>query len=151
MKHGSKTRYEAIQAVRAGATLRQAASLTGTSQETVRRWCAAEGIRFVCGCMGGAILPYRKRSGHRPGRLELAHRLSISIGLEAGRSHAEIARGIGFSRTTVSRELSRHREQNGVYDPYAAQMAADRAALRPKARKIDVSPRIRAYVLERLV
>lgn len=150
MGHDSKTRYEAIQAVGAGASLRQAASSAGASPESVRRWCAAAGVRFARGCMGGAILPYRGRPGRGPGRLGLAQRLSISIGLEAGRTHAEIARGIGFSRTTVSREIARHRGPDGAYDPYEAQMAADRAARRPKARKTDASPRLRAYVLEKL-
>ena len=150
MAYDSKTRYEAILAIRAGASLRQAASSAGASREAVRRWCASEGIRFVRGCMGGAILPIRPQSGRRPGRLGLAQRLAIAVGLSAGRSHAEIARGIGFSRPTVSREVSRHRGPGGSYDPYAAQMAAERAACRPKARKTDSSPRIRAYVLEKL-
>ena len=83
----------------------------------------------------------------RPGRLGLAQRLAISVGLASGATHAEIARGIGFSRPTVSRELSRHRAPDGSYDPYAAQAAAERSARRPKARRLDTDPRLRAYVL----
>lgn len=150
MGYDSKTRYEAVRAVRNGATLTQAESAMGVSRETVRRWCAAEGISFVRGCMGGAILPSTPTSGRGPGRLDLAQRLAIGMGVAAGRSHAEIARGIGFSRSTVSREIARHRGPGGAYDPYAAQMSAERAARRPKARKTDRSARLRAYVLEKL-
>lgn len=150
MKHDSKTRYEAIRAIRDGASLKRAASIAGVSSETVRRWCVAEGIRFVRGCMGGAILTKPSPSEHKPGRLDLAQRLAISMGLAAGRTHAEIADGIGFARTTVSREISRHRGPDGSYDPYFAQMAAERAACRPKLRKTDSRPRLRAYVLGKL-
>lgn len=150
MGYDSKTRYEAVRAVRNGATLIQAGSAMGVSHETVRRWCAAEGIRFVRGRMGGAILPSTPTTGRGPGRLDLAQRLAIGMGAAAGRSHAEIARGIGFSRSTVSREIARHRGPDGAYDPYAAQMSAERAARRPKARKTDRSARLRAYVLEKL-
>lgn len=150
MAYDSKTRYEAIRAVRNGASLTRAGAAAGVSRETVRRWCALEGMRFSRGCMGGAILPRRQPSERAPGRLDLAQRLAIAIGISANRTHAEIARGMGFSRSTVSRELSRHRGPDGAYDPYAAQMAAERAARRPKARKTDSLPRLRAYVLTRL-
>ena len=150
MGYDSKTRYEAIKAIRNGATLMQVEGATGVGHETVRRWCVAEGIRFVRGCMGGAILPSTPPSECKPGRLNLAQRLAISMGMAAGRSHAEIARGIGFSRSTVSREVSRHRKPDGTYDPYAAQMSAERAARRPKMRKTDRDTRLRAYVLEKL-
>lgn len=149
MGYDSKTRYEAIKAIRNGATLMRAEAATGVNHETVRRWCAAEGIRFVRGCMGGAILLSTPPSECKPGRLNLAQRLAISMGVSAGRSHAEIARGIGFSRSTVSREVSRHSMKDG-YDPHFAQMQADKDAKRPKARKLDKDVRARAYVLEKL-
>lgn len=152
MRHDGKTRYEAVQAVRGGATLREAESLTGASRESIRRWCSADGITFTPGCMGGANVTVTK-GVERPGptaRLGLEQRLAIAMGLDVGHSHATIASAIGFSRTTVSREVSRHRMPDGTYDPYAAQMAADRAARRPKARKTDGNGRLRAYVLEKL-
>ena len=150
MACSSKTRYEAVRAVRNGATLARAGDAVGASRETVRRWCIAEGIRFVRGCMGGAILPGPPPTEHKHGRLDLAQRLAIGMGIAAGNSHAEIARGIGFSRSTVSREIARHLGQDGAYDPYAAQMSAERAARRPKERKTDRFPRLRGYVLDGL-
>ena len=150
MKHDSKTRYEALQAVRNGATLREAQDLVGVSRETVRRWCSSEGISFLVGCRGGAIVAKRSRTSARPARLGLAQRLAIASGLAAGSTHGQIARGIGFSRPTVSRELARHRGRDGAYDPYAAQMQAERDAARPKARKLDASRRLRACVAAKL-
>lgn len=150
MRYDGKTKYAAITAVREGASLREAARRTSVGHETVRRWCVAEGIPFSPGYMGGAILPTKPRLTAKTGRLDLAQRLAISMGLDAGHSHARIAAGIGFSRSTVSREVSRHRLGDGTYDPYAAQMAADRDASRPKARKLDACPPLRHYVLEKL-
>lgn len=150
MAYDSKTRYEAVWAVRSGASLREAAGSVGVSYVTVRRWCASEGISFLIGCRGGAIMPRTRRAHARPARLDLAQRLAIASGLAAGRTHSEIARGIGFSRSTVSRELSRHRFPGGGYDPYAAQMRAERDASRPKVRKLDASRPLRAYVLAKL-
>ncbi len=95
-------------------------------------------------------MPKRRRARTRPARLDLAQRLAIASGVAAGMTHAQIARGIGFSRSTVSREISRHGGGGGAYDPYAAQMRAERAASRPKARKLDANARLRAYVIGKL-
>lgn len=95
-------------------------------------------------------MPNRRRRGGPPGRLGLAQRLAIASGLDAGLTHASIARGIGFSRPTVTREISRHAGAKGGYDPYAAQLEADRDARRPKARKLDASPRLKGYVAAKL-
>ena len=150
MGHDSKTKYVAITSVRRGATLREAGREAGASHESVRRWCRAEGICFSRGGTGGAILPRKRSSRGGAARLGLPQRLAISMGIDGGHSHERIARAIGFSRSTVSREISRHSDGSGAYDPYAAQMAADRSASRPKARKVDASRRLRAYVLGKL-
>lgn len=150
MVHEGKTRYEAIEMIRQGASLRAAASRVGASHESVRRWCLEAGIAFAPGSMGGAILGTAR--GARPAggqRLRIEHRLAIAAGIRAGMTHAQVAQGIGFSRTTVGREIARHGGRED-YDPYLAQMRADRDAERPKARKVDESPRVRAYVLEKL-
>ncbi|NGM18375.1 IS30 family transposase [Xiamenia xianingshaonis] len=154
MRYDSKTRYEAVAMVKGGATLRGAEAATGVSRETIRCWCRDRGVRFLHGRMGGATMAGR-RSGKgpsgRPFRLGLDQRLAISVGLSAGRTHAEIAEGIGFSRPTVSREVSRHRGPDGSYDPYEAQADAEAAAARPKPRKVDADRRLRSYVLSKLL
>lgn len=150
MEYNSKTKYVAITAIRRGATLREAGFEAGVSYESVRRWCQAESICFSRGSIGGAILPRKKSSKGEATRLGLPQRLAISMGINSGHSHERIARAIGFSRSTVTREISRHLDESGIYDPYAAQMAADRSASRPKTRKIDANLRLRVYVLEKL-
>lgn len=149
MEYSNKARYEAVKAIRNGATLTQAGGIVGASPETVRRWCITEGICFARGCMGGAILLNPPPAEYKSGRLNLAQRLAIGTGVSAGMSHARIAEAIGFSRSTVSREIARHRTKDG-YDPYSAQMQADRDARRPKARILDKNMRARAYVLGKL-
>lgn len=152
MLHSSKTRYEAIHAVMEGASLREAASKGEASRESVRRWCAAEGIVFKRGPEGGArnMARIRPKPEGKPARMGLEQRLAIASGLAAGLPHQKIAEGIGFSRSAVSREISRHLDGDGAYDPYAAQLAFERAARRPKARKVDVDTRLRRYVLAKL-
>lgn len=152
MRYSSKVKYEAVHAVMEGASTRAAAAATGVSHETVRRWCATEGIVFARGPMGGAcaMRQTRQRPEERPSRLGLAQRLAIASGLVAGLTHRQIAQGIGFSRSTVSREISTHRFSDGVYDPYEAQLVSERAAKRPKVRKVDTNARLRSYVLEKL-
>ncbi len=90
------------------------------------------------------------RASARPARLGLAQRPAIASGLAAGSVHEQVARGIGLSRPTVSRKVARHRGRDGAYDPYAAQMRAERDAARPKARKLGASRRLRAYVAAKL-
>lgn len=150
MIHESQTKYEAIEKVKEGASLRAVASEVGASYESVRRWCRKAGIAFATGSMGGAILTTTKKTRSSNGqRLRIEHRLTIAAGICANMTYAQIAHGIGFSRTTVGREIARHGGRSD-YDPYLAQMRADRDARRPKARKIDESARVREYVLEKL-
>ena len=149
MRYSDEVRARAVSAVMAGATLRQAASDGGPSRQTVCRWAADAGIEMRRGWIGGPVKAVGNASGTRPSRLGLAQRLAIAAGLAAGMTHAEIAVGIGFSRPTVSREVSRGAPA-GPYDPYAAHARAARAARRPKPRKVDASPRLRSYVLARL-
>ena len=153
MKHSSKTRYEAVSAVRGGLSLRRAAARAGVSHETVRRWCGSEGIRFAAGPMGGAILPGKRdgKEAARPRRLGVAERRAIAMGLRAGHAYGAIADAIGFSASSVCREVARHRGADGGYDPFEAQLAAERAARRPKAAKLDASARLRRYVASKLL
>lgn len=150
MRYSSKTVYEAVLAVRQGMSLRKTASLVGVSYETVRRWCSHAGIKFATGSLGGAVLTKRVCGSGQQSRLLLEHRLAIAMGLAAGHTHARIAQGIGFARSTVSREISRHTGSDKSYDPYKAQLAAERDASRPKVRKTDASVRLRSYVKEKL-
>jgi IS30 family transposase len=65
----------------------------------------------------------------------------------------EIARRVGRSPSTISRELRRNaatRSGGLEYRATTAQWHADRRARRPKAAKLAVNPRLREYVQDRL-
>jgi IS30 family transposase len=82
-----------------------------------------------------------------PARLSAAEREEIRRGLDAGRSFAAIARGIGRVTSTVSREVNR----NGGRDRYAgwrAHREAAEQARRAKPAKLAACPRLRAQVEE---
>jgi len=81
--------------------------------------------------------------------LTLAEREVISRGVTAHQSARSIARLLGRSPSTVSREMS----CNGGYDRYRASLADENAwarARRPKCCKLANSPRLRRAVAEKL-
>jgi IS30 family transposase len=105
-----------------------------------------EGVRHQVNLSGGVRPPPRVRS---PRELTMSEREEISRGLAAGSSSRAMARQIGRSHSTVSREVRR----NGGPKHYRAEVA-DRATLqrhrRPKPSKLALSPRLRAEVAARL-
>jgi len=95
----------------------------------------------------GGIRPAPRRRSRLS--LTLSEREEISRGLAADQSVRSVARLLGRSASTVSRELSR----NGGYDCYRAARADARAwdrAGRPKRCKLANSPRLRQAVARKL-
>jgi IS30 family transposase len=95
---------------------------------------------------GGIRPPDRTRSA---GCLSHAEREEISRGIAAGESLREVARRLGRSASTVSREVAR----NGGAKRYRATSADRRAwdeARRPKQGKLAGCPRLRREVAEKL-
>ena len=95
---------------------------------------------------GGICPPPRRRSRLA---LTLAEREEISRGIAAHQSARSMARLLGRSASTVSRELSR----NGGYDGYRAALADETAwarARRPKRCKLANSARLRQAVASKL-
>src|ERR1019366_7869026 len=81
--------------------------------------------------------------------LTLAEREEISRGITARQSTRSMARLLGRSPSTVSREISR----NGGYDGYRAALADDKAwarARRPKRSKLATNPWLRQSVASKL-
>jgi IS30 family transposase len=74
----------------------------------------------------------------------------IEVRLRDGRSCREIAREIGVSHTTVAREVRRNACPDGRYRAPRAQRRAEASARRPRPRRVDTSPRLRAYVVRGL-
>src|SRR3954468_16253526 len=82
-----------------------------------------------------------------------AEREEIALLHAEGNGVREIAREIGRSPSTISRELRRNAATRGgklEYRPSVAQWHAEQRAKRPKAAKLAVNHRLRDYVAERL-
>src|ERR1017187_1114605 len=95
----------------------------------------------------GGIRPAARRRSRLA--LTLSEREEISRGITAHQSARSIARLLGRSPSTVSREISR----NGGYDRYRAALADENAwirARRPKCCKLANSPRLRQAVAGKL-
>jgi IS30 family transposase len=129
-------------------------------QELWDRWQRGESLRAIGRAFGkpsssiysqlapsGGIRPAPRRRSRLA--LTLAEREAISRGIVAGRSLRWMARLLGRSPSTVSREVLR----NGGYDRYRAAAADARAwerALRPKRCKLATSPGLRQAVARKL-
>jgi IS30 family transposase len=95
---------------------------------------------------GGIQPPERRRAARY---LSLEEREVISRGLAAGDSPADIARRLGRSRSTVTRELQR----NGGSTAYRAYRADERAweqARRPKRCRLSINEDLRDLVAAKL-
>lgn len=85
--------------------------------------------------------------------LSFVEREEIALGCARGTGVRAIARKLGRSPSTISREIRRNSAtRSGEFDyrAIAAQWHADRAAKRPKISKLTVNPVLRDYVQERL-
>jgi IS30 family transposase len=94
----------------------------------------------------GGIAP----SGHiRAVVLKMAEREEISRGLSSGESFRSIARRLGRSSSTVSREVARH--GGGTrYRANHADYEASVSALRPKPCRLALNDRLRKVVTSKL-
>jgi transposase, IS30 family len=147
-------------AVRSGRSVEEAAFTAGVS------WTTAKGWFRQCG--GMSPLSLAPSSGRH---LTLADREAILAGLMAGCCYAAIARAIGRSTSTVTRELDKNRlnparpravplgQRAGTrgrvpvtpnYSPSAAQLRFEARLARPKPTKLATNPRLHEQVVARL-
>ena len=85
--------------------------------------------------------------------LSFVEREEIAVGLAAGLSPAAIARLLGRHRSTVTREIARHRgshEWKRTYRASRAQCRTQRNARRPKPAKLKDNAQLRELVQSRL-
>ena len=85
--------------------------------------------------------------------LSFSEREEIAIELARGAAIRAIARKLGRSPSTISREVRRNAATRGgnlEYRAIAAQWHADRAARRSRQSKLASNPALRAYVEQRL-
>lgn len=120
----------------------EAAAVVGASQAVGGRW-----FRH-----GGGMSPFdlKEFSGRY---LSFAEREEIALLRARGDGVRTIARTLGRSPSTISRELRRNAATRGGkldYRPSVAQWKAELVARRPKTAKLVMNPRLQAYVVERL-
>jgi len=80
----------------------------------------------------------------------LLERLQIADLLGHGASLRTIARELGRSASTVSRELHRHTDEHGRYQPHQAEQAAQQQRQRPRHPKLLADTRLRDVVQRKL-
>ena len=122
-------------AIQRGEFIGEAAESVGSYREMGGRWIAA----------AGGVRPRRGRD--LQGRyLSFSEREEIAVGRAAGESVRSIARRLGRSPATVSRELRRNVDRRGEYRATSAHAQAWERASRPKPAKLVVNGRLRAIV-----
>jgi transposase, IS30 family len=122
---------------------------SGSSAEEAGRavGCTGRSVHRLLVALGGVKARQRPRSLLR---LSLEDREEIRVGRRVGDSFAQIARSIGRSASTVSREVANNGGRRR-YRAVAADGAACRRALRPKPAKLATIPALRVRVEELLV
>ncbi|HCL2633986.1 TPA: helix-turn-helix domain-containing protein, partial [Pseudomonas aeruginosa 3C2A] len=125
-----------------GITSEKAAEAVGVSSAVGTRWFRHRGGMplFMSNHISGRYLSFSERE-------EIGLLRAQSVGVR------EIARRLGRSPSTVSRELTRNAATRGgrlEYRASVAQWKAELVAKRPKPAKLVTNPRLRHYVQERL-
>jgi IS30 family transposase len=125
-----------------GITSEKAAEAVGVSQPVGSRWFRYRGGMplFMSNAVSSRYLSFAERE-------EIALLRAQDVGVR------EIARRIGRSPSTVSRELTRNAATRGAQLEYRASVAqwkAELAAKRPKHAKLVTHPQLRDYVQARL-
>ena len=129
-------------AIARGASSEDAATEAGVS--------AAVGVRWFREGGGMPSVTLAPASGRY---LSFAEREEIAILRAQGAGVREIARQLGRSPSTISRELRRNAATRGgalEYRATTAQWHADQRARRPKPAKLAMNPQLRRYVQDRL-
>lgn len=138
---GREHRHQFWKAIARGLSSEDAARAAGVSPVVGTRWFRQSG-----GMPSVNLAPLSGRY------LSFAEREEIAI-LHASQGVREIARRIGRSPSTVSRDLRRNAATRGgdlQYRATTAQWHADRRARRPKVAKLAVNNELRQYVQDRL-
>ncbi len=140
--HRRETERRFWEQIATGVTSEKAAEAVGVSQAVGTRWFRHSGGMplFMSIPISGRYLSFQERE--EIGLLSLQ-----GIGIR------EIARRIGRSPSTVSRELKRNAATRGgklEYRASVAQWKAELVAKRPKPSKLVANPQLRRYVQERL-
>lgn len=140
--HRNATERLFWQQIATGITSERAAAAVGVSQAVGTRWFRHRGGMplFMSNPISGRYLSFDERE-------------EIGMLRAQGVSMREIARRLGRSPSTISRELTRNAATRGgmlEYRASVAQWKAELIAKRPKPAKLATNTRLRDYVQERL-
>src|SRR5215217_3954414 len=130
------------QAIAGGASSEEAAGAAGVSGPVGVRWFRE-----------GGGMPSLSLAAPSARSLNFAEREAIALLRAEGCGVREIARWMGRSPSTISRELRRNAATRGGrldYRASVAQWKADLVAQRPRTAKLAANDRLRHYVQERL-
>jgi IS30 family transposase len=133
-------------AISQGHTSEDAAVIAGVAPAVGTRW-----FRQCGGMPPSNLAPSATEPTGR--YLAFTEREQIALARARGEGIREIAKQLGRSPSTISRELRRNAATRGgslEYRARTAQWHADRAAMRPKPAKLLTNPVLREYVQERL-
>jgi IS30 family transposase len=132
--------------IAAGLSSEDAAMKVGVSQPVGFRWFR----------QAGGMAPSHLSLSSKPlsrRYLSFAEREEIALWRAQGLGVREMARRLGRSASTISREVRRNAATRGgnlAYRAITAQWPAERAARRPKRAKLAANPALRRYVQDRL-
>jgi IS30 family transposase len=140
-----------VRLIAQGVSNREACRIVGINRRTGTRWRLGRTIRNTAGeavhYPPVRILTPPKR---HPRYLSLDERIVIADLRREKRTVREIARELGRSPATVSRELRRNVDDHGRYLPRSADRAATERIARPRARRVMVDTELRAVVVDLL-
>ena len=139
--HGNETERRFWQQIATGITSEKAANAVGVSSAVGTRWFRNRG--------GMPLFMSKPISGRY---LSFVEREEIGLLRAQGISMREIARRLGRSPSTISRELTRNAATRGgklEYRASVAQWKAELFAKRPRAAKLTTNLRLREYVQDR--
>lgn len=124
-----------------GASIAQAAAVAGAAESSARKWDReynTDPQRFrSMSRVADDLVPEEQTAARF---LSLTERERILDLLNHGCSAAQIARELGRARSTITRELARHRAQDHRYLPYGAHRAASERRARPKVPNSQPRP-----------
>lgn len=132
--------------ISAGLSSEEAAVEAGVSSPVGSRWFRSSGGMPPTHLAPSAPLLMSRN-------LSFADREEIALECARGTGVRAIARKLGRAPSTISREIRRNSATRGGdfdYRAVTAQWHADRAARRPKNRKLAANPVLRDYVQDRL-
>jgi IS30 family transposase len=137
-----------VQLIAQGVSGAEACRMVGINRRTGTRWRYG---RTISNTAGEAVHypPVRMVTPPKrhPRYLSLNERMVIADLRREKRTVREIARDLGRSPATTSRELRRNVDDHGRYLPRSADRAATERIARPRARRVMVDTELRAVVV----